>query len=477
VLNPLRIFYTHIYLLQLENYQLGRFIKVASRFPLGLRSKARKKLVLTAKLMIVSSLAIVLYLAAAVLPVAVNGWGVVFFSVVALVVGAPLFFIFLSVATLILLPLDLFIKWFIIHRAQEKLGRLSNIRVIAVAGSYGKTTTKEVIASVIGTKYSVLKTPETINTPLGIARLILSKLTRYHEVFIVEFGEHKPGDISELCKLVEPDIVVLTGINEAHLERMGSMEKSVAALFEVVQGLDKDGMVLLNADDENIRKHYKEYVGDKSVVWYGTFSESDAQPTDMQFMDKDLAWKFKIKTRLEEVGPFMVPILGSYIGSTVAAAVVIAKRLGVVSEDIELGVKTLRPVEHRLQPIFGASNVLIIDDSYNGNPSGVKEAVSLLSKFTDRRKIYVTPGLVELGVESERVHKEIGRLLANTVDMVIFIKNSATGIIAQTMLSEGFVQSNIIWFDTAEHAHQELSSILQGGDVVLFQNDWPDNYL
>jgi len=120
---------------------------------------------------------------------------------------------------------------------------------------------------------------------------------------------------------------------------------------------------------------------------------------------------------------------------------------------------------------------LAIDDSYNANPDGIREAVKVLSRYQNRRKIYLTPGLVEVGTRACEIHLDLGRNLAKVADLVILIKNSATPRIAQGLKEAGFSEDKIIWFESALQAHGSLEKILKAGDVILFQNDWPDNYL
>jgi UDP-N-acetylmuramoyl-tripeptide--D-alanyl-D-alanine ligase len=145
--------------------------------------------------------------------------------------------------------------------------------------------------------------------------------------------------------------------------------------------------------------------------------------------------------------------------------------------EIKRGIAEIKPVNHRLEPIQGAGGVLVIDDSYNGNPQGAKSAIKVLSKFKDRRKIYLTPGLVESGTRNKEVHLEIGRELAPVADKVILVRNSATPYIAEGLKGENFRDDDIIWHGTAKSAHDSLSQILKPGDVILFQNDWGDQHL
>jgi len=343
---------------------------------------------------------------------------------------------------------------------------------------------KEVLAAILGEKFKILKTPESVNTPIGISRLILNNLDRSIQVFIVEMGAYQRGDIKKLCEIARPDIAVLTGINEAHLERFGSLENTIQAKFEIVENAREGALVLLNGEDERVKGNYQRFVGEKRAVFY--FSNTPhlaglpAHPLPQGERDK-----------------LNIPLLGEYIWGVLNACGIMAKELGMTEDEIRRGIQNIQSIPHRLQLIENrAAGITVVDDSYNGNPDGVREAIKALSRFEGRRKIYITPGLVEMGERTREIHNEIGKQLALVADIVILIKNSVTpfieeGIInlvptlssqpppkasAGTARGEGG-KSKIIWFDSAEAAHNSLTNILKPGDVILFQNDWPDNYL
>ena len=157
-------------------------------------------------------------------------------------------------------------------------------------------------------------------------------------------------------------------------------------------------------------------------------------------------------------------------------AVILAEALGMSREEITRGVAMLRPMSHRLQPLLTPGGILVIDDSYNGNPEGAAEAIQVLGRFRKRRKIYLTPGLVEVAEKSREIHRHLGELLSKSADMVLLIKNSSSVFIGEGLEKGGFDRENIVWFDSASRAHSALPGILKEGDAILFQNDWPDNY-
>jgi UDP-N-acetylmuramoyl-tripeptide--D-alanyl-D-alanine ligase len=497
--DPYKLIKYHLYLLQLENYELFRFFKLLLKKGWFPPLKQRKNLVWTKKSIALFVIAEVLTLMAGVvfyhqnfyLPFAYAWQRFLGFLVVVYILD---FFtpITLTIALYLLLPFDLVAKWILVFRAKNKIKTLSNLKIVAVAGSYGKTTMKEVLGKVLSIKYKVLSTPDSINTPVGIARWILEKVDSSVEILVVEMGEHYRGDVEELCKIAKPEAVVITGINEAHLERMKSLNTIVATIFEAVSASKPKALILLNADDKNVLGNYKDYVWpDHRLQEYKV--ESIKYKV---FNTEKLCWEAKF----DDIGATEVWLLGEYVLADVDAAIKIAKNFGVSNDDIKKGIAKILPVEHRLQPIRSANDILVIDDSYNGNPDGVTEAIKVLSRFTNRRKIYITPGLVEMGKASEEIHKKIGQQLVGVVDIVILIKNSVTPWIAEGIKSTVIARSaegaailhqekiasdalamigtpSTIWFDTVQEAHASLDKILKPGDVVLFQNDWGDSYL
>lgn len=450
-----RPFLFQIYLLQLENYHLGRYFKLAgikAAFdPLG-RSQ-RQKIVWTLKAKIIFALGLLIAIfPAQALAQYFNSYPLQ----VILTIALTIFFAntlatgFVSLAVLVFWPVDFIVKKTIIARAKRKLAKHANLKVIGITGSYGKTTMKECLAPILSEKYNVLKTPENINTPVGVARLILEKLNEQTEILILEMGAYQKGDIQELCEIASPDIAILTGINEAHLEQFGSIENTIETKFEVVKFAKKNATVVLNEENALVKGNFNKYVGSRKVLWYNT---PPGAVTDSR-----------------------VSLLGSYVPAVLSACSLVAKELGLADGEINSGLGKIQPIPHRLQKIENTNGVTVIDDSYNGNPAGVAEAIKVLAKFIGRRKIYITPGLVEMGAQTENVHRSIGHQLALVADTVILIRNSVTGFIADGLKENGFNDSNIIWFNSATEAHAALSSILKSGDVILFQNDWPDNY-
>lgn len=351
----------------------------------------------------------------------------------------------------------------IIAAAKKKLDAHKGMK-IAIAGSFGKTTMKEILSTVLAEGKKVAATPGNMNTPLGISRFV-DRLDGSEEVLIFELGEYYPGDIRDLCHLVQPDMGVITGINEAHLERFKSIDRTIATIYELADYLgDKplwvNGESRLAAD--NLRKGNIDYSRKGVGVLKVQHAKTGLTGTDFQIVGGGT------KLRLHS------DLLGLHNVGPLTAGVAIADNLGLHPAQIEAGISKTKPFEHRMQPAE-AGGIWTIDDSYNGNPDGARVAIEFLKDLKDHRRVYVTPGLVEVGSATAEVHREIGRQLATSVDVVILVNNSATPIIAEGLTEKKF-GGEVLWYDDGLSCLNALSQITKPGDVVLLQNDWSDNY-
>ncbi len=483
-MNPYKLIKYQLYLLQLENYELGRYFKLLFKKGFWPKGEQRKVLAWTGKARLIFLMAILMHLLASILlwcwiPAFAEMTVEIFLLLVIFCLLFFCYFIFYSLSLVLLWPFDWMAKNIIITRAKSRIRSLPNLKIIGIAGSYGKTTMKEILTQVLSSKHQVAGTPESVNTPVGIARWILDKVDGGADIAILEMGEHYVGDVEYLCRLTPPDIAVVTGINEAHLERMKSLSNITSTIFEVVSKAKPGALVVLNGDDENIVKHYKEYVWpDHKLEFFSKNSNSEkCKVKSAKFNTEELLWEAEV----EGIGRVDINLLGEYALGDVDAAIKIARELKMNDAEIKIGINRITSVEHRLQPIKSAGDVLVIDDSYNGNPAGAAEAVKVLSRFVNNRKIYITPGLVEMGEKSASIHRIIGEQLAGAADVVILIKNSVTPWIEQGIKSANQriskSENQVIWFDSAQEAHAELKNILKPGDVILFQNDWGDQYI
>ena len=482
---PHKIYLYHLYIFQLEEYDSKRFVKALSKKGLLPTSKLRKKATLTKKaiMLVVVAIAlqlIVLFALGYLLNEVLNNTLILVVILLIVFYVFNLFaFVFLIQAKDLLSPIDYLAKRKMIKNAKLKLATLPNLKIVGITGSYGKTTMKETLYEFLKEQYNVVKTEGNNNTPIGISRTILNKLNNKTDIFIVEMGEYVKGDVKVLCEIATPDISVVTGINEAHLERYLTMQNAISTKFEIVEYAKPNAIILLNADDQLTLENYKDYVKNNRVEFFSAKnSELCSYKIDNYIFDQDgKGQEFNLKIKDQDLGTVRTSILGEYIIGNIIAGYILGQEFGISSSKLKYVANNLKGVEHRLQPILNSkNNILVIDDTYNGNSDGFKEGANMLSKFKNRRKVYVTPGLVETGDLAESLHLDIGKNLAGIADLVILVRNSVTGFIAKGLVENGFSEDKIVWYDNSKNVWEELNNNIKSGDVVMLQNDWSDNY-
>jgi UDP-N-acetylmuramoyl-tripeptide--D-alanyl-D-alanine ligase len=447
-----------IYILQSENYYLGRFLKFAYTHLVWWKFERRQKIVWTPK-------ARALQIMSVLLIGIVVGFFFDLFKLPGLFIMPVLLLLMpfiIGASLLILLPLDTILKQRKITVATRIILE-SKVKVIGIAGSYGKTSAKEILAAVLAVKFSVVKTPENVNTDVGIAEFVIKNQNEFQEgrIFIVEMGAYRKGEIKKICKMVCPAYSILTGINEAHLEKFGSLPNIIEAKFELPQNT-KD-LAVLNFDDNNIRENYSKFKIGKAK---GISRESAKNITAKKdFKGLEFEWEgLKFETKL----------LAEHNVTLILLCAKIAQELSMLPENIRRGVANVKPISHRLQPIYNATTgIMVLDDSYNGNFNGIESGIHLLGQASGR-KIVLTPGLVELGPKMEEVHAKIGELYAKRVDLVLLIENQMTKHILEGLKKNKFKNYKI--YENTEAAHADLKNVLQKGDTIIFQNDLTDNY-
>lgn len=378
------------------------------------------------------------------------------------------FLVFL--AYLITWPLEKMVQGWYLNDAKKRLFKNPHLIRIGITGSFGKTSTKYALGTLMAEKYDTLFTPGSFNTPMGVTRVIREKLTENHEVFIAEMGARYKGDIAELCRLVKPRYGIITAVGKQHLETFGSLENVIRTKAELMVGLSADGACFLNGDDPICRGIYNDY-DVKEKYLFGTEGEGLYMRAE-NIRVGPAGSSFELVSADGVRIPCTTALLGRHNILNVAGAAALAYYLGLTGEEIAAGIAKLEPVEHRLQLIKGP--VTVIDDAFNANPVGAGEALEVLKSFPGRR-IIVTPGLVELGEEQATLNKEFGAHMADCADIAILVGPNG-GIMEAGLLEAGFPDNCIIRVDTLAQATEKLPLYQEPGCAVLFENDLTDNY-
>ena len=367
-------------------------------------------------------------------------------------------------------PIEELIKRRYVKIAMQKIAKTDVIK-IAITGSYGKTSVKEILKTLFSQKYRVLATPKSYNTPMGIA-IAVKGLDGTHDIFIAEMGARTKGDISSLAKIVKPDYAVITAINNQHLETFGSLENIKNTKYELIESLGEKGVAFFSADSENAMELFDRFDGEKHCA--GINGESNLV-TASDITVNHTGTKFTLNFKGGESVGCDTVLLGRHNVTNICIAAAVAYKIGLTPEEIAQGVNRLVTVEHRLELVPNNRNIIIIDDSYNSNVDGVKAAMEVLDTFKGR-KIVLTPGLVELGKDENVVNYEVGKLIASHADIVFVIGKHNAEMLINGLTEKGFNKENILFAKSLNKGNQMLNEILTEGDVVLFENDLPDNY-
>lgn len=374
-------------------------------------------------------------------------------------------------ANLVNTPIEKAINRHYYNDAKRIIESNKNLIVIGVTGSFGKTSTKNYLAGVLAEKYNVLVTPGNFNTLLGVIRTIREHLRPYHQVFIVEMGAKQTNDIKEICDLVHPTIGIVTAVGEMHLETFKTVENIQNTKFELINSLPTNGLGVINNDSQYTR-NYNGITSKCKLIRYAVESEGDYKANDVKYGANGVSFTLnggeQINSRLLGVGNLL----------NILAATAVADYLGVPVNKQKNAIARLQPVEHRLSMKI-SNGITVLDDAYNSNPQGAKMALSVLKGFAvaeGNKRIVITPGFVEMGTRQAQANKELGRTIAESCDYAIVVNATNREAIKEGIDEGGLTQEKYFLADSLNHAHAHLAQILKAGDVVLYENDLPDNF-
>lgn len=368
-------------------------------------------------------------------------------------------------------PIEKTISQSFVKKAKRKLKKMPNLKIIGITGSYGKTTTKYIVSTILNQKYNVLKTPASFNTKMGIVRTINEYLKPTDQIFVCEMGADQVGEIKELCDLVHPTIGMITSIGPQHLETFGSLENIKKTKFELIDSLPVNGLAFLNYEDENI----KSMSTNKNKIIYGTNASDDYYAENIELTE--FGSKFDIHTKNGSKIDVSTKLLGEHNIINIVGAVAIAKELGLSDKEIQIGIKMLKPVEHRLELKQHPNGTIIIDDAYNSNTQGAKRAVEVLGRFKNKKRILITPGIVELGDKSYEYNRLFGTQAASNCDYVILVGEKQAKPIYDGLVEKGFEKEKITITKDFSEAMKKMNELMDSNSVILLENDLSDNYL
>lgn len=378
------------------------------------------------------------------------------------------------IANIINKPIEKFVYIYYKNKAKHKLRGMTNLKIIGITGSYGKTSSKNILSDILNVKYNALATPKNLNTDYGLMMTINNYLDIFTDVFIAEMGAYVRGEIKSLCDFVKPKYGILTTIGTAHLESFGSEENIVKAKFELIESLPSDGFAILNGDDsKQVSYKLKNKV---RTIWIGiNNNDVDIRAFNIKYTYRGTSFDVMFKSD-KKTYHFETKLLGEHNVYNILAGIACGIEFGISLEELADAVKLVRPTEHRLE-LKKIGNFYQIDDAYNSNPVGAKNACHVLGMMNGI-KIVVTPGMVELGEKEEFYNKQFGEEIAEVADYVILIGEKRTKPIYEGLLTQGFDKDKIIVFNDVREAYAFINSIYNGKDDIfaLFENDLPDTY-
>ena len=368
---------------------------------------------------------------------------------------------YVTVAAFLAAPVERRLSEGFVRKARERLGQVSPT-VVAITGSYGKTTTKEYVRHLVSGTMSVVATPASFNNRLGLARAINDHLTPGTDVFVAEMGTYGPGEISEMTSWVKPGVSVITALGPVHLERFRSLERIAHAKAEIVDGARA---VVINGDEPLIDDAVAKVAINARVI---RCSRTDPQ-ADVQVDERN--GSISVQLGGEPVGV----VEANAFPMNVACAVAVAIEVGVPREVVARRLPDLPTAEHRRQVVTSPRGVFVIDDTYNSNPRGAASALELLARLgrDGSRRVVVTPGMVELGAQQVPENRAFAeRAAREATDVLVIGRTNRRALLAGC---DGG-PANVAVMDTREQAVSWVRNHLGPGDTVLYENDLPDHY-
>lgn len=455
------------------------FVCVTKGF-LILNAKFKKPLVFTKRVWRIYTLTGVLS-AGGVVAVAICTAGKVYsgvyygfqISLMVILAIAVLSWVVIYISLYMLMPVERLINARYRNEAVRILKGNKTLKVIGITGSYGKTSTKHYLHRILSEEFETLMTPGSYNTPMGVVRTIREQMKPFTEVFICEMGAKQPGDIKEICDIVEPHAGIITAVGPMHLETFKTLDNVQSTKFELADAVPSEGFVVVNNDFAACATRE---VANTECLRYGVSNPkgTDYTAENVKYDRNGTSFTLKGPDGMEE--NLKTPLIGECNVSNLLAAIITAMKLGVPMEKIKYAVGKIMPVDHRLNIKTTPAGVTIIDDAFNSNPSGAKMAVDVLSQFTGGKRIVVTPGMIELGEREFDLNKALGKYAADNADVLIIVGAHNREALLQGAQQGSIEEANIRLAGDFNEAQSILSSILASGDTVLYENDLPDSF-
>ena len=368
-------------------------------------------------------------------------------------------------------PFEKLVHQSFVNKAKKILKTYPDLIKIAITGSYGKTSTKNIINEVLSQKYYSLMTPASFNTPLGIVRTVREHLQPLHQVFVCEMGADRVGEISYMMDFVQPQIAIVTSIGPQHLATFKTQENIIFEKMQLVEKLQESGKAILNYDNEYIRnyplKNNCQIISyaceNKAVDFLATDIKYSRDGSSFKVLNGGKSWAFKTK------------LLGQHNILNILAAIALARQLDVSWPQIQAAVAKTPQVAHRLQSVSYFRHTMI-DDSFNSNPQGAKSALAVL-KMMEKPRVLISCGMIDLGDKQDELNYRFGQEIIGCADIVILVGEKQTQKIYEALIDTGFPVSAISRVKTTREALALIDELGKNRSLTfLIENDLPDAY-
>ena len=379
--------------------------------------------------------------------------------------------LWIALCGLLAWPVEKAISEMYFRDAQRILRERKDLIRIGITGSWGKTSVKFILGTILEEKYHTLVTPASFNTPMGVTKVIRSQLEPGHRVFVAEMGARHVGDIKEMCRLVHPQIGILTSVGPQHLDTFKTIERVTKTKYELIDALPEDGEAFFADDGGICRQLYEKTTVSKHLTGLDR-ERNEITAEEIRYSPEGSSF---ILCRGAERIDCSTVLLGELNIRNILLCASVALSLGLNLEQVARGISKIRPVEHRLQLIRHPGGLNVIDDAFNSNIRGAVQAFHVLKQFPPRR-IIVTPGMVELGEREYEMNREFGSEMAECCDIAILVGRKRSEAIADGLKEKGYPDESVRVVSSLEEATSVLREITGPGDTVLFENDLPDHY-
>ncbi|MGL4662087.1 MAG: Mur ligase family protein [Culicoidibacterales bacterium] len=395
------------------------------------------------------------------------------FVTIALIMTCLVALVYIQVllANIVNQPVEKYVRNTFINDAKQIVNNHKNLNVIGITGSYGKTTTKHVVSTIMSEAFHTVMTPESYNTPMGITITIRKFLKPIHQVFVCEMGAYKKGEIQELVDIATPHIGILTSIGPQHLETFGTLDNVQRTKFELIEGLPKSGIGILNKDEPLIAAY--EVKNNCKIVYYG-IDRKDVEygVKNIEYYEKGMNFTAIIEG---EEYSMQTQLLGHHNLQNILAGIATAHQSGESIDAIIKGVSKLKAPPHRLE-MKKQGLYTLIDDAFNANPVGSKMALNVLGQMPGK-KIVITPGMIDLGKEQIRLNVEYAEAMSEVADYVILVGKKQAEVLEQGLIKHGFPKEQYYIASDIHDALKKMNTVVEEGAFVLLANDLPDLYL